>query len=74
MTSPMPTISALANDLRAAFGTADFDAGLRAQGYYAREGGRTIDTRKTILGEGIPVSRCVIGPPPVIPTKAARGR
>ncbi len=73
MTSPMPTVARWAGDLRAAFGADDFNAGLRAQGYLAQEAGRTIDTRKVKLGEGIPLSRLVVGPPPAVAKKVGRG-
>lgn len=41
----LPTVKAWADQLRAAFGAADFDAGLRQFGYFASEGGKTLDTR-----------------------------
>lgn len=69
----MPTVKRWADDLRAAFGAAEFDAGLRAQGYYAREGGRTVDTRKEKLSEGVTVAEMVIGPQARLPGKAGRG-
>lgn len=69
----MPSVARWADDLRAAFGADEFNAGLRSQGYYASDGGRTIDTRKLALGEGIPLSRCVVGEPVGMPKKAGRG-
>jgi len=42
----LPHVKHWADDLRAAFGEAEFDAGLRQFGYLAEEGGRRIDTRK----------------------------
>ena len=69
----MPTVARWADDLRAAFGADDFNAGLRSQGYLAQEAGRTIDTRKIKLGEGIPLSRLVVGDPIGVPKKAGRG-
>ncbi len=42
----MPQVKRWADDLRAVFGAAEFDAGLRQFGYLADEGGRRIDTRK----------------------------
>lgn len=42
----MPTVKRWADDLRAAFGADEFNAGLKSQGYLASEGGRVIDTRK----------------------------
>lgn len=42
----MPHVKRWADDLRAVFGAAEFDAGLRQFGYLANEGGRHIDTRK----------------------------
>ena len=69
----MPFVARCADDLRAAFGVDEFNAGLRSQGYYASEGGRTIDTRKLKLGEGIPLSRLVVGDPIGVPKKVGRG-
>lgn len=69
----MPTVARWADDLRAAFGADDFNAGLRSQGYLASEGGLTIDTRKLKLGEGIPLSRLVVGTPLAIAKKVGRG-
>lgn len=69
----MPTVARWADDLRAAFGADDFNAGLRSQGYLASEGGRTIDTRKLKLGEGIPLSRLVVGTPLAAAKKVGRG-
>lgn len=69
----MPTVALWANDLREAFGADEFNAGLRDLGYYASEGGRTIDTRKIKFGEGLPVSKLVIGPQAAAKTKVARG-
>lgn len=43
----MPTVAAWANDLRAVFGTDEINDALHRHGYYASEGGRTIDTRPT---------------------------
>lgn len=69
----MPTISRWTNDLRAFFGHDEMQTALREQGYYASEGGRTIDTRKLKLGEGLPVSMLVIGPVAAVQKKVARG-
>lgn len=71
--SPMPTISGWTNDLRAVFGHAEMQAALRDLGYLASENGRTIDTRKLKLGEGLPVSALVIGAAPTVKKGAARG-
>lgn len=67
----MQTVGVWADALRAVFGADDFNAGLRQFGYFAREGGRTIDTRKLKLGVGIPVSALVISLPS--PPKGAHG-
>lgn len=69
----MPTVSSWAEDLRAVFGRDEMQATLREQGYYASEGGRTIDTRKLKLGEGLSVSMLVIGPQASAQKKVARG-
>ena len=69
----MPTVSFWAEDLRAVFGRDEMQATLREQGYYASEGGRTIDTRKVKLGEGLPVSMRVIGPQASAQKKVVRG-
>lgn len=71
--STMPTISRWTDDLRAAFGRDEMQAALREQGYYASEGGRTIDTRKLKFGEGLPVSMLVIGPQASAQKKVVRG-
>ncbi len=71
--APMPTIAGWTNDLRSAFGRDEMQTALREQGYYASEGGRTIDTRKLKLGEGLPVSMLVIGPQASVQKKVARG-
>lgn len=71
--SPMPIVSAWTNDLRAVFGRDEMQTALREQGYYASEGGRTIDTRKLKLGEGLPVSMLVIGPQASAQKKVVRG-
>lgn len=73
MSAAMPTIARWADDLRETFGADDFNAGLRSQGYYASEGGRTIDTRKVKLGEGLPVSVLVIGPVVAAQKKVSHG-
>lgn len=81
MPSPMPTVSAWADDLRAVFGVAEMNEALRKSGYMASENGRTIDTRK-LLG-GAEISACdmvirplpdVVAPPIAAPrAKARRG-
>lgn len=70
----MPTVKRWADDLRAAFGAAEFDASLRGQGYYAREGGRTVDTRKEKLSVGVTADAMVIGPQAQAVEKVSRGR
>lgn len=69
----MPTVATWANDLRAAFGADEINAALRSLGYYASEGGRTIDTRKDVLAEGLPLSRMVVGSLAPAVKKAVRG-
>lgn len=69
----MPTIARWTNDLRAVFGHDEMQTSLREQGFYASEGGRTIDTRKLKLGDGLPVSMLVIGPVAAVQKKVARG-
>ena len=71
--SPMPTIARWTNELREVFGRDEMQATLREQGYYASEGGRTIDTRKLKLGDGLSVSMLVIGPQASAQKKVARG-
>lgn len=69
----MPNVKRWADDLRAAFGAVEVDAGLRAQGYYACEGGRTIDTRKPMAGIWVAISPPL--PKPAQPSpEARRGR
>ena len=63
----MPTVKAWADDLRAAFGAAEFDAGLRTLGYFAQENGRTIDTRKPSGGTEVQASAMVIERPKAEP-------
>lgn len=46
----MPIVKRWADELRAAFGADEFNAGLKSQGYLASEGGRVIDTRKQAPG------------------------
>ena len=70
----MPTVKRFADDLREAFGAAEIDAALREQGYYASEGGRTIDTRKPLGSREIAATDMVIGPAPAIDTRVRRGR
>ena len=65
----MPTVKAWADDLRAAFGAAEFDAGLRTQGYFAQEGGRTIDTRPPQTGTAVVVSPLPKQPKPEAPRR-----
>ncbi len=66
----MPQVKRWADDLRAVFGAAEFDAGLRQFGYLAEEGGRRFDTRKEPgLVAVIPVL-----PMPAPKTEARRGR
>ena len=76
MTSPMPTVSAWADDLRAVFGVAEMNEALRKSGYMARENGRTIDTRRLLCGAEISARDMVIRPLPDVapPLKAKHGR
>lgn len=62
----MPQVKSWADDLRAAFGAALIDAELRKSGYFASEGGRTIDTRKPLGASVIAASDMVLGPAPVV--------
>jgi hypothetical protein len=70
----MPTVKRWADDLRAVFGADEMRDALKSQGYYASEGGRTVDTRTVKLSEGVPVSHVVIGPQAAVPQKGSRGR
>lgn len=70
----MPTVKRWADDLRAAFGADEIQAALKSQGYYASEGGRTVDTRVVKFSEGIPVSQLVVGPQAGTLQKGGRGR
>lgn len=70
----MPTVKLWADDLRAVFGADEMRDALKSQGYYASEGGRTIDTRKLKLGEGVTPSLVAICPQAVEPQKGRRGR
>ncbi len=72
--SPMPTVKRWADDLRAAFGADEMQAAMKSQGYYASEGGRTIDTRKPIGGTLISAADMVIGPQAEAEKRGARGR
>lgn len=75
MASPMPTVSAWADDLRAAFGVAEMNEALRKSGYMASENGRTIDTRKLFGGAEISARDMVIRPlPDVAPAAVAKVR
>jgi hypothetical protein len=64
--SSMPTVKVWADELRAVFGAAEFNAGLKHFGYLASEGGQTIDTRKFKGEVGVTVDQMVIGPAPVV--------
>ena len=69
----MPMVKTWADDLRAAFGAAEFDAGLRECGSFACEGGRTLDTRKPLGTTEIPASALVILRPTTQKQGPARG-
>lgn len=72
--APMPSVKRWADDLRAAFGADEMQAAMRSQGYYASEGGRTIDTRKPTNGTLVAASDMVIGPQAEAEKRGARGR
>ncbi len=66
----MPHVKRWADELRAVFGAAEFDAGLRQYGYLAEEGGRRIDTRKAHFS----VMVVPVLPLPEKTTEVRRGR
>jgi hypothetical protein len=69
----MPTVAGWANDLRAVFGTDEINDALRQAGYYASEGGRTIDTRpRNRPMREVSVAEMVVIKTPC-PTKAGSG-
>lgn len=74
MASPMPTVAAWADDLRAAFGVEEFNAALRKSGYFASENGRAIDTRTLMYGAEISARDMVIRPLPELKVIAKHGR
>lgn len=75
MASPMSTVSAWADDLRAVFGVAEMNEALRKSGYMASENGRTIDTRKLLAGVEISARDMVIRPlPDVVASPIAKAR
>jgi hypothetical protein len=49
----MPQVKAWADELRSVFGVDTINAGLRQHGYYASEGGVTVDTRKEKGGTAV---------------------
>lgn len=75
--SPMPQVSAWANELREVFGAAEMLEAMKTHGYYAREGdvvaGRPFDE-----GLGIALDQMVIdrpaAPAPLIARRGGRGR
>jgi hypothetical protein len=70
----MPTVKRWADDLRAVFGTAEFNAGLRSQGFFASEGGEVVNTLKPLGRIEVALSNIVIGDAPVPVKRGARGR
>jgi hypothetical protein len=64
--SSMPTVKVWADELRAVFGAAEFNAGLKRFGYLASEGGQTIDTRKFKGEVGVTADQMVLSPMPVV--------
>lgn len=68
----MPNVKRWADDLRAVFGAAEIDAALRAQGFYASEAGRVLDTRTPLGSREVCAAQMVIQRPKQ--EVAARGR
>ncbi len=69
----MPTVAGWANDLRAVFGSDEINDALRQSGYYASEGGRTIDTRPRMRpSREVSLADMVVIKSP-LPTKTGRG-